>query len=101
VDPEAGQRFQHAERRSVLKHIILAGKDWDCSTGYGIPDVKVTSTEGGKPNVTYKKADTTEDFRHIQKCVVRGLEEAETGDQVRWPTTNQPVLQDQSSAGGR
>lgn len=60
-------------------YAILAGKDWDCSYKVTeLPDVKVTSTEGGKPNVTYKKPTQQKDFDNIQKCVVRGLEEAET-----------------------
>jgi tetratricopeptide (TPR) repeat protein len=58
---------------------ILAGKDWDCSYKVTeLPDVKVTSNEGGKPNVTYKKPTQQKDFDTIQKCVARGLEEAET-----------------------
>jgi hypothetical protein len=58
---------------------ILAGKDWDCSYKITeLPDVKVTTNEGGKPNVTYKKPTQQKDFDTIQKCVARGLEEAET-----------------------
>jgi tetratricopeptide (TPR) repeat protein len=58
---------------------ILAGKDWDCSYKVTeLPDVKITSNEGGKPTVTYKKPKDQKDFDAIQKCVVRGLEEAET-----------------------
>jgi len=58
---------------------ILAGKDWDCSFKITeLPDVKVTTNEGGKPNVVYKKPKEQKDFDTAQKCVVRGLEEAET-----------------------
>src|ERR1700704_312515 len=58
---------------------ILAGKDWDCSFKITeLPDVKVTTNEGGKPNVVYKKPQDQKDFDTAQKCVVRGLEEAET-----------------------
>jgi hypothetical protein len=67
-----------SEKRAEA-YAILAGKDWDCSYKVTeLPDVKVTSNEGGKPNVTYKKPTQQKDFDNIQKCVVRGLEEAET-----------------------
>ncbi len=60
-------------------YAILAGKDWDCSFKVTEqPDVKITSTEGGSAKVTYKKPKEQKDFDAIQKCVVRGLEEAET-----------------------
>jgi len=60
-------------------YAILAGKDWDCSFRVTeLPDVKTTSTEGGSAKVTYKKPANQKDFENIQKCVVRGLEEAET-----------------------
>jgi tetratricopeptide (TPR) repeat protein len=60
-------------------YAILAGKDWDCSFKITeLPDVKVTTTEGGKPGVVYKKPKDQKDFDTAQKCVVRGLEEAET-----------------------
>lgn len=59
-------------------YAILAGKDWDCSFRVTeLPDVKTTSNEGGA-KVTYKKPANQKDFENIQKCVVRGLEEAET-----------------------
>jgi tetratricopeptide (TPR) repeat protein len=58
---------------------ILAGKDWDCSFKITEqPEVKVTSNEGGTPKVTYQKPKEQKDFDMIQRCVVRGLEEAET-----------------------
>lgn len=58
---------------------ILAGKDWDCSFKVTeLPDVKTTSSEGGSAKVTYKKPANQKEFDNIQKCVVRGLEEAET-----------------------
>jgi tetratricopeptide (TPR) repeat protein len=60
-------------------YAILAGKDWDCSFKITeLPDVKVTTTEGGKPGVVYKKPKDQKDFDTAQKCVVRGLEQAET-----------------------
>jgi len=57
---------------------ILAGKDWDCSFKITeLPDVKVTDPT--KPAaVTYKKPKEQKDFDRIQRCVVSGLEEAET-----------------------
>jgi tetratricopeptide (TPR) repeat protein len=58
---------------------ILAGKDWDCSFKITEqPEVKVTSNEGGSPKVTYTKPKDQKEFEMIQRCVVRGLEEAET-----------------------
>jgi len=60
-------------------YAILAGKDWDCSFKITeLPEVKVTSSDGGGPKVTYQKPKEQKDFDMIQRCVVRGLEEAET-----------------------
>jgi tetratricopeptide (TPR) repeat protein len=60
-------------------YAILAGKDWDCSFKITeLPDVKVTSNEGGKPSVKYQKPKDQKDFDIAQRCVVRGLEEGET-----------------------
>jgi tetratricopeptide (TPR) repeat protein len=79
-------------------YAILAGKDWDCSYKITeLPDVKVTTNEGGKPSVVYKKPQEAKDFDAIQKCVARGLEEAEARCQQRIRL----VLQDQSAAGSR
>jgi hypothetical protein len=67
-----------SEKRAEA-YAILAGKDWDCSFKVTeLPDVKVTTTEGGKPGVVYKKPKDPKDFDTAQKCVARGLEEAET-----------------------
>src|SRR5438132_13004548 len=67
-----------SEKRAEA-YAILAGKDWDCSFKVTeLPDVKITATEGGNAKVTYKKPKDQKDFDMIQKCVVRGLEEAET-----------------------
>src|SRR5881296_1443354 len=67
-----------SEKRAEA-YAILAGKDWDCSFKVTeLPDVKVTSTEGGNAKVTYKKPKEQKDFDTIQQCVARGLEEAET-----------------------
>ena len=69
---------QPAEKRAEA-YAILAGKDWDCSYKVTeLPDIKSTSTEGGKATVTYKKPKEQKDFDNIQKCVTRGLEEADT-----------------------
>ena len=58
-------------------YAILSGKDWDCSHKITeLPEVKVISDVGGKPNVTYKKPKDPKDFDTASKCVVRGLEEA-------------------------
>jgi tetratricopeptide (TPR) repeat protein len=68
-----------ASEKRAEAYAILAGKDWDCSYKITeLPDVKVTTTEGGKPGVTYQKPKDQKDFETAQKCVARGLEEAET-----------------------
>jgi tetratricopeptide (TPR) repeat protein len=73
----ASDANQPAEKRAEA-YAILAGKDWDCSYKVTeLPDIKSTSTEGGSAKVTYKKPEQ-KDFDNIQKCVVRGLEEADT-----------------------
>ena len=60
-------------------YAILSGKDWDCSFKVTeLPDVKQTSAEGGSAKVTYKKPKEQKDFDKIQRCVVQGLQEAET-----------------------
>jgi tetratricopeptide (TPR) repeat protein len=67
-----------SEKRAEA-YAILAGKDWDCSYKITeLPDVKVTTNEGGKPGVTYQKPKDQKDFENSQKCVARGLEESET-----------------------
>lgn len=71
---------QPPEKRAEA-YAILAGKDWDCSYKVTeLPDIKTTSTDAaaGKATVTYKKPKEQKDFDNIQKCVVRGLEEADT-----------------------
>ena len=66
---------QTNERRAEA-YAILAGKDWDCSFKITeLPDVKVTAGEG---QVNYQKPKDPKDFDNIQRCVTRGLEEAET-----------------------
>ena len=60
-------------------YAILSGKDWDCSFKITeLPDVKQTSAEGGSAKVTFKKPKEQKDFDKIQRCVVQGLQEAET-----------------------
>jgi tetratricopeptide (TPR) repeat protein len=67
-----------SEKRAEA-YAILAGKDWDCSFKITeLPDVKVTSNEGGKPTVKYQKPKDQKDFDTAQRCVARGLEEGET-----------------------
>jgi tetratricopeptide (TPR) repeat protein len=67
-----------SEKRAEA-YAILAGKDWDCSYKITeLPDVKLTTNEGGTPHVSYKKPKDQKDFDTSQKCVARGLEEAET-----------------------
>ena len=60
-------------------YAILSGKDWDCSFKITeLPDVKQTGIEGGTAKVTFKKPKEQKDFDKIQRCVVQGLQEAET-----------------------
>jgi len=74
----ANDSSQPADKRAEA-YAILAGKDWDCSYKVTeLPDIKSTSTDGGKATVTYKKPKEQKDFDNIQKCVTRGLEEADT-----------------------
>ncbi len=78
ITARATDANQPTEKRAEA-YAILAGKDWDCSFKVTEqPDVKTTSTEGGGAKVTYKKPKEQKDFDAIQKCVTRGLEEAET-----------------------
>jgi len=78
ITARATDANQSNEKRAEA-YAILAGKDWDCSYKVTeLPDIKVTSTEGGGAKVTYKKPKEQKDFDVIQKCVTRGLEEAET-----------------------
>ncbi len=81
-DPNMG------EKKRSEAYALLAGKDWDCSFKVTeLPDVKVTSNEGGgNPKVTYKKPKEQKDLDNIQKCVARGLEEAETA--IKYDSNN-------------
>lgn len=74
----ANDSSMSSEKRAEA-YAILAGKDWDCSFKVTeLPDVKQTATEGGSAKVTYKKPKEQKDFDKIQRCVVQGLQEAET-----------------------
>lgn len=78
ISARANDTNNKPEKRAEA-YAILAGKDWDCSFKITeLPDVKVTSSEGGQPKVIFKKPKDQKDFDTAQRCVVRGLEEAET-----------------------
>jgi hypothetical protein len=78
ITARANDTTKPNEKRAEA-YAILAGKDWDCSFKVTEqPDVKLTSNEGGTPKVTYQKPKDQKEFDNIQKCVVRGLEQAET-----------------------
>lgn len=78
IAARANDKNQPNEKRAEA-YAILAGKDWDCSFRVTeLPDVKVTSAEGGGAKVVYQKPKDQKDFDNIQKCVIRGLEQAET-----------------------
>ena len=74
----ASDSNQPSEKRAEA-YAILAGKDWDCSFKITeLPEVKVPAAAGGEGKVTYQKPKDPKDFDNIQRCVTRGLEEAET-----------------------
>jgi tetratricopeptide (TPR) repeat protein len=78
IQARANDSNMPSEKRAEA-YAILAGKDWDCSFKITeLPDVKVTTNVDGKPGVTYQKPKDQKDFDTSQKCVTRGLEEAET-----------------------
>ncbi len=86
ISKRANDPNMDAKKRAEA-YALLAGKDWDCSFKVTeLPDVKVTSTEGGQGKVTYKKPKEQKDFDMIQRCVARGLEEAETA--IKYDPTN-------------
>jgi tetratricopeptide (TPR) repeat protein len=75
ISARANDPNQTNEKRAEA-YAILAGKDWDCSFKITeLPEVKVTAAEG---KVNYQKPKDPKDFDMIQRCVTRGLEQAET-----------------------
>ncbi len=87
ISARANDPNMSSEKRAEA-YAILAGKDWDCSFKVTeLPDVKITSTEGGNAKVTYKKPKEQKDFDTIQRCVARGLEEAETA--IKYDANNE------------
>jgi tetratricopeptide (TPR) repeat protein len=75
ISTRANDANETSEKRAEA-YAILAGKDWDCSYKVTeLPEVKQVATEG---KVNYVKPKDPKDFDNIQKCVTRGLEEAET-----------------------
>lgn len=75
ISARANDTSQTNEKRAEA-YAILAGKDWDCSFKITeLPEVKVTAAEG---KVNYQKPKDQKDFDMIQRCVTRGLEQAET-----------------------
>jgi hypothetical protein len=80
----ANDSNQPNEKRAEA-YAILAGKDWDCSFKITeLPEVKVTAAEG---KVNYQKPKDQKDYDMIQRCVTRGLEEAETA--IRYDANNE------------
>ncbi|HEY6045096.1 MAG TPA: hypothetical protein VIU65_00755 [Pyrinomonadaceae bacterium] len=75
ITARATDATQTNEKRAEA-YAILAGKDWDCSFKITEQaDVKLPAAEG---KVNYQKPKDQKDFDLIQRCVTRGLEEAET-----------------------
>ena len=83
ISARANDPNQTNEKRADA-YAILAGKDWDCSFKITEqPDVKVAA-EG---KVNYQKPKDPKDFDMIQRCVTRGLEEAETA--IKYDANNE------------
>ena len=77
ISTRANDANETSEKRAEA-YAILAGKDWDCSYKVTeLPEVKQVAAEG-EGKVNYVKPKDPKDFDTIQKCVMRGLEEAET-----------------------
>jgi tetratricopeptide (TPR) repeat protein len=77
ISARANDSNESNEKRADA-YAILAGKDWDCSYKITeLPEVKQVAA-GGEGKVNYVKPKDPKDFDNIQKCVARGLEEAET-----------------------
>lgn len=75
ITERANDQTKTTEKRAEA-YALLAGKDWDCSFKITeLPDVKVMAGEG---NVNYQKPKDPKDYETIQRCVTRGLEQAET-----------------------
>jgi hypothetical protein len=84
ISARANDANQTNEKRANA-YAILAGKDWDCSLKITeLPEVKVAAGEG---KVTYQKPKDPKDFDTIQRCVTRGLEEAETA--IKYDANNE------------
>lgn len=83
ISARANDANQTNEKRADA-YAILAGKDWDCSFKITeLPDVKVAA-EG---KVNYQKPKDPKDFDMIQRCVTRGLEQAETA--IKYDANNE------------
>ena len=84
ISTRANDANETSEKRAAA-YAILAGKDWDCSYKITeLPEVKVVAAEG---KVNYQKPKDPKDFDNIQKCVARGLEEAETA--IKYDANNE------------
>ncbi len=84
ISTRANDSNETNEKRADA-YAILAGKDWDCSYKVTeLPEVKQVATEG---KVNYVKPKDPKDFDKIQKCVTRGLEEAETS--IKYDSNNE------------
>jgi tetratricopeptide (TPR) repeat protein len=75
ISTRANDANETNEKRADA-YAILAGKDWDCS--YKITELPEVKQIAGEGKVNYQKPKDAKDFDNIQKCVTRGLEEAET-----------------------
>lgn len=74
-------------------YAILAGKDWDCS--FKITEANKDSPTSDKPTVAYHKPKDPKDFDAANKCVVRGLEQANTA--IKFDAGNESAWSYQSS----
>jgi tetratricopeptide (TPR) repeat protein len=85
----AGDDAAPKEKRAEA-YTILASKDWNCSfTITEQANNKKTEQRDGKPVIVFQKPKDAKDFDAAQKCVARGMEEAEKA--IAFDPNNEPA----------
>jgi hypothetical protein len=69
----AKEGFDPAKRAEAFT--VLASKDWNCS--YQITELPASKTVTPQGKIVYKKPANQSDYDQAQRCVARGMEEAE------------------------
>jgi hypothetical protein len=69
----AKEGFDPSKRAEAFT--VLASKDWNCS--YQITELPASKTVTPQGKINYKKPTNQSDYDTAQKCVARGMEEAE------------------------